>query len=293
MDADGAWTCVECDDADGANTPGADELCDGADNDCDGSADADIEGEVDGDVDGSLSCEDCDDADPGNTPGAPELCDGFDNDCNASADAFPGVGDGDLDGFRACDECDDGDPSVFPGAVELCNGLDDDCNGAADCPPLGEADSDGDGFWACDDCDDSLASVNAGAEEVCSGIDDDCDGFVDEDMLMVPEVYPTVQAGIDAAMDGDVVCVGEGTYYENIDYGGVAAQVVGRAGSGATAPPLGGSRANTTPAPTQPRAGTATTWTGPWDLIRAAGHELESDNTSGHAIRVRQGGEQR
>jgi hypothetical protein len=233
-DGDGAWTCGDCDDADSANTPDSPEVCDGADNDCDGLADADLDGEVDSDGDGSLSCEDCDDADPGNTPGALELCDGLDNDCEGSADAFPGEDDGDLDGYRACEECDDGDAAVFPGAVELCNGVDDDCNGSADFPPLGEADADGDGFWACDDCDDSLASVNADAEEVCSGVDDDCDGLVDEDMLMVPEDYGSVQAGIDAAMDGDVVCVGPGTYFENIDYGGVAAQVVGRTGSGAT-----------------------------------------------------------
>jgi hypothetical protein len=233
-DGDGSWTCFDCDDADPVNTPGAAELCDGADNDCNGLADADADGEVDVDSDGSLSCEDCDDADPGNTPGAPELCDGLDNDCDGSADAVPGEDDIDVDGFRACDECDDSDAAVFPGAVELCNGVDDDCNGAADYPPLGEADADGDGFWACDDCDDSLASVNAGAPEVCSGIDDDCDGLVDEDMLLVPEDYGSVQAGIDAAFDGDVVCVGPGTYFENIDYGGVAAQVVGRGGSGAT-----------------------------------------------------------
>ncbi|MHC4478354.1 MAG: hypothetical protein ACYTEL_22170 [Planctomycetota bacterium] len=36
----------------------------------------------------------------------------------------------------------------------------------------------------------------------------------------VPGVYPNIQAGIDAAVEGDTVIVGPNTYYENIDFGG-------------------------------------------------------------------------
>jgi hypothetical protein len=98
---------LDCSDLHASRHPGADEYCDGFDQDCDaeideGAVDADVwYADKDGDGYGaeplaSPSCEpptgyvaedgDCDDADAALSPGAPEACDGADNDCDATAD---------------------------------------------------------------------------------------------------------------------------------------------------------------------------------------------------------------
>ncbi|MEO1262137.1 MAG: MopE-related protein [Bacteroidota bacterium] len=75
---------TDCDDNDPAVNPGASEICDGKDNDCDGTLPAD---EADADGDGFAVCEgDCDDNDPSVYPGATEVCDGADNNCNGVVD---------------------------------------------------------------------------------------------------------------------------------------------------------------------------------------------------------------
>ena len=127
-DGDGVETCNDdCDDDDFYSWPGATEICDGVDNDCDGA----VPGvEVDGDGDGFRVCAgDCDDADAAAWPGAAELCDGVDNDC----DGVVGVGevDGDGDGVLLCEDCDDTDDAVHPDAVEICDGVDNNCDGLA------------------------------------------------------------------------------------------------------------------------------------------------------------------
>ncbi len=212
-DGDGFVGRDDCDDHDPSVFPGADERCNGADDDCDGQVDevADLAPRfVDQDGDGFGSgpelreCPDpegtvavggdCDDRDADVHPGAPEACDGVDQDCDGRVDEDPEPPlyvDADADGFGdpaqavGCvafavantGDCDDSDDQVFPGAPERCNGRDDDCDGHT----TGEEDEDGDGAWACVDCDDGDGARSPDVLEVCDGIDDDCDGEVDGD----------------------------------------------------------------------------------------------------------------
>jgi hypothetical protein len=90
-DGDGVDTCgpdgipgtgdEDCDDGDASIYTGAEELCDGVDNDCDSVVPDD---ELDTDGDGFKGCEDdCDDDDADVHPEGVEVCeDGVDNDCD-------------------------------------------------------------------------------------------------------------------------------------------------------------------------------------------------------------------
>jgi hypothetical protein len=111
----------DCDDTDSSAFPGGTEVCDGADNDCDGDVDEDEATDAstwytDADSDGygdpataDVECEapsgtvaddtDCDDTDATVYPGAPELHDSQDNDCDGDSDEDLWIGtgaDGDL-----------------------------------------------------------------------------------------------------------------------------------------------------------------------------------------------------
>jgi hypothetical protein len=235
----------DCDDSRADVNPDAEEVCDEADNDCDGAVDEDVTttfyADDDGDgwgdeTDTTQACElpegylaeagDCDDEDAAIHPGADEYCDGVDNDCDDvldnddAVDASTWYLDGDGDGCggedsttTACTQpsgyeadatdCDDGDAAIHPGASELCNELDDDCDGAVDedavDAPTWYGDADGDGYGSSvsgtidecgqpsgyvgsdDDCADLDNTIHPGASELCDGVDNDCDGALDDD----------------------------------------------------------------------------------------------------------------
>jgi hypothetical protein len=244
----------DCDDDNAAAFPGADEFCDGYDNNCNGLSDEDNAVDAatwyldfDGDAFGNagfttVACvapngyvdnaSDCDDGRPSIFPGADELCDSLDNDCDSDVDEGaidPATWYADVDGdtfgdlltpLEACaapagyvadaTDCDDSRATVRPGGIEVCNSRDDDCNGTVDDdainPSLWYADGDGDGAGdalvteeACAapagfvgsglDCDDADAGVFPGADEVCDGVDQDCDNQVDEQAVDAGTFY--------------------------------------------------------------------------------------------------------
>ncbi|MCK6518355.1 lamin tail domain-containing protein [Myxococcota bacterium] len=179
VDADGDGVSAEkdCDDDDPSRYPGAEEVCDGVDQDCDGQIDEDAADAV--------------------TTYADEDGDGYGDPAAEFVTCAPPTGSVDN-----AEDCDDGDAAVSPEGVESCDGRDEDCDGELDEGLTTDAetfyaDDDGDGFGdpavsvqACvvptgyraqaGDCDDTNADVNPDATEVCGGGDEDCDGATDE-----------------------------------------------------------------------------------------------------------------
>jgi len=123
---------TDCDDSNPAINPGAAEVDDGVDNNCDGNTDEGFDGDSDGFT--PIGGADCDDTDATIHPGAAETAyDSIDSDCDGLD-----PNDVDLDGSPAdqavggTPDCDDADNTVYPGAPELEDGKDNDCDGEID-----------------------------------------------------------------------------------------------------------------------------------------------------------------
>ncbi|MFT5583446.1 MAG: hypothetical protein ACI9VR_001024 [Cognaticolwellia sp.] len=278
LDEDGYSAEEDCDDENADIFPGAEEVCDGVDNDCNDEIDeavlltfyGDADGDGYGDPDqATQACEataelaesdqDCDDANPDIYPGAPEddCTDPVDYNCDGSVQ----FEDADSDGWAACEDCDDANPGIHPEAEEVCDGLDNDCSGEADGADAVDgqsfyldSDEDGygdptisvfdcevpDGYSALDsDCDDTNATVNPGAEEICDGLDTDCNNATVE--TLYPSDYTNLQLAIDSGEPE--ICVEAGTHSVNLNLDGVDTfTLTGAGGSDAVFLDGGGSR---------------------------------------------------
>ncbi|MBN2800258.1 MAG: SUMF1/EgtB/PvdO family nonheme iron enzyme [Deltaproteobacteria bacterium] len=231
-DQDGFLFQDDCDDEDPAINPDAAEVCDGVDNNCDGTIDVDATDALDWytDLDGDgygtgetmgYGCEgaegqspadgDCNDADASVHPDADEWCDDLDHDCDGlfnepnALDAQAWYRDGDLDGYGSPDQVE-----LACAAPEgyADNDLDCDDHDATQ-PTTWYPDADGDGYGrdaagllTCDpadsytrtsgDCDDADPQTYPGALERLDGEDSDCDGRGDLDD---PDVMRRVPKG--------------------------------------------------------------------------------------------------
>ena len=177
----------DCNDNSSAVRPGATEVCNSLDDNCNSSID---EG-FDADNDGYTTCQgDCNDNSGIVHPGAFEICNGADENCNGSIDEGY---DADNDGYTSCGgDCNDNNNAIKPGATEVCNNIDDNCSGVID----EGFDVDGDGYKSCGgDCNDNNSAIKPGATEVCNNIDDNCSGTIDE--------------GFDIDGDGFTTCEGD------------------------------------------------------------------------------------
>ena len=177
---------TDCDDTQAGVHPGAEEVCDGVDQNCDEQIDEGLDATWYADADG----------------------DGYGD------AAVPTVDCACPSGFVAdSTDCDDGDADVYPRATETCDGADNDCDGLVDDEDTrvsGQTswytDGDGDGYGdtasrvsACvqpsgyistsGDCDDADPEVHPGVTEYCDGVDEDCDGTVDDGAADAPTWY--------------------------------------------------------------------------------------------------------
>ena len=158
---------LDCADGDASAFPGAFEVCDDVDQDCDGDvvetfSDSDFDNvpdcvDPDDDGDGDPDGSDCAPLDPSINSFGTETCNGIDDDCNGTADDV----DDDLDGYSGCfNDCDDANWNVNPGASENCDTIDSNCDGSL---VDGFADTDGDGDPDCVDADidgDGLSNLD-------------------------------------------------------------------------------------------------------------------------------------
>ncbi len=164
---------TDCDDSSASTNPGATEVCDAVDNNCDASIDEAVllTFYADADADGY-----------GDATAATTR--GVEAPAGTTADAT---------------DCDVATAAVHPGADELCNGTDDDCDSTADDAPTSYADADGDESPALVECSVPSGYVYEGGD--C----DDTDASLPDTLVGCADTYS-------AASGATIIYLTAGTY---------------------------------------------------------------------------------
>ncbi len=245
---------TDCNDSEFFINPGAAEICNGIDDNCNAMSDeglafynyfADFDADNFGNPgfiiitcseiipDGyTLDNTDCNDSDMNIYPGAVEICNFTDDNCDflideglpvftyyadLDGDEYGNIADiivtcvdGAIPGYVSdSTDCIDTDININPSAIEICNLIDDDCDGATDEDLLMHtyfADADNDDYGDPDaddifcnvippegyvydntDCDDTNPNIYPGSTEIANGLDDDCDQLIDEGIVAISD----------------------------------------------------------------------------------------------------------
>jgi hypothetical protein len=227
----------DCDDANPSAFPGATELCDGRDNDCDERTDEELGQSMCGVGACARTVDNCS---MGRLqrcePGAPsaEVCNGMDDDCDGMADNEIGPAacySGPM-GTQSVGRCRAGTRTCAGGMLgtcagevvpdaELCNGMDDDCDGTVDNGIAPVACYSGPaGTQSVGRCRGGARTCSGGVMtgcvgevlptmEVCNGVDDDCDGAPDNGIAPIACYSgPAGTQGVGRCRAGARTCVG-------------------------------------------------------------------------------------